>query len=94
MLRRQPLVHGKPPIRNHSDDLFVDDVAQASLASSGGGYGLIVHQQPFRCKSLKLMGFLHFNRNRNTGNFMNVVTVVPVLSSNLIVKTGLRIKNM
>jgi len=26
------------------------------------------------------MGFLHFNRNRNTGVFMNVVTVVPVLS--------------
>jgi len=40
------------------------------------------------------MGFLHFNRNRNTGVFMNVVTVVPVLSSNLILKTGLRIKNM
>ncbi|CVI21025.1 hypothetical protein AGR4A_Lc130106 [Agrobacterium tumefaciens str. B6] len=55
---------------------------------------MIVHQQPFRCKSLKLMGFLHFNRNRNTGVFVSEGAVVPIFSSSLILKTYLRIKNM
>lgn len=58
--------------------IFVDDVAQPSFASSGGRCSVIVHQQPFRCKSLKLMGFLHFNHNRNTGVFVREGAVLPI----------------
>ncbi|EPR20524.1 hypothetical protein L903_18130 [Agrobacterium sp. JL28] len=40
------------------------------------------------------MGFLHFNRNRNTGVFVSEGAVVPIFSSSLILKTGLQIKKM
>jgi len=40
------------------------------------------------------MGFLHFNRNRNTGVFVSERAVLPIFSSSLILKTGLQIKKM